>query len=152
MKKYYQSATKIFAGLTAVCILMIVIAMLLISLTQDQFNLVLLFLGIGIPFEIIFLSAFLGCVLSYLQTDHEKIIFSVTRAPKLCLKRNAILYSEIKFIKPTFYKGDGLISRDTTMYHFVLNNGHEFTETFYQYGKKQEQEIVSLLRSHIKFS
>lgn len=151
MKKYYQQATKAFAGFTAVCVLMIIIGVLLIVFVKEQLDLVLLFLGAGISLGIISLSVFLGCALSYLQIDQEKTIFPVTRAPKLRLKRSTILYDEIKFIKPTFYQGDGIFSKDTTMYHFVLNSGHEFAETFYQYGKKQEQEIVSLLQSHIDF-
>ena len=152
MRKYYQSATKVFAAITAVCFLMIFIGVLLIVFDPDQLNLIFLFLDFGISFGILFLSCFLGCVLSSLKIDHEKIVFPVTRSPKIRLKRNTVLYNEIKCVKPIYYKGDGIVTKDTMMYRFVLNSGLEFTETFYQYGKKYEQEIVSRLQSYIRFS
>ena len=82
---------------------------------------------------------------------NESIIHPVTRVPRLSFKRNQLNFSDIKCVEIIFRKGDGIISKDTNMYKFVLNNWSSFTETFFSYGKKQEQEIVNILKPKVMF-
>lgn len=168
MKKYTQPATKVFAGLTAVCIFMVIAGVLLIIFADDQFNLILFFLGIGIPLGILFLAIFLANARNYIRIDSQRIVFPVTRAPKLSLKRNPVLFDDIVKITVTYNAGfkpnifltiifalffhDSLGTKPTHFYTFHLKNGLRFTETFYQYGKAQEAEIAARLKERIPFN
>ena len=152
MKKYIKSEVKVFAILTIVCFLMIVAGVVTILFAQDQLYWILLLLGFGISMGIVFLTVLFICARNYILLDDENIVFPITRSPKLCFKRNTVAFGDIKCIKPISHKGDGIISKDTTMYRFILYNGLEFTETFYSYGKESELEIVSHLKKYIHFS
>lgn len=151
MKKYTQPATNIFLSLTIICIVMIVAGAVTFFMAPEQLNLILFFWGIGIPFGTLFVCIWLACAYTCIMIGNESIILPVTRVPRLSFKRNQLNFSDIKCVEIIFRKGDGIISKDTNMYKFVLNNGSSFTETFFSYGKKQEQEIVNILKSKVMF-
>lgn len=151
MKKYRRSSVKVFAALAALCALMIIAGIVLVLYIPGQLHWILFLLGTGISMGIVFSAILIPCARNYLLLDDEKIVLPITHAPRLRLKRNPIAFREIKGIKVTTYQGDGVISKDTTIYRFILNNGLEFTVTFYSYGKEAEQEIVAHLKAHIRF-
>ena len=146
MKKYVQSATKISGVLLIVCVLMIAAGVLLTVLSPEQRDLICFLFAFAIPWAIILLVIYIPSARSYLLMDDEKIVFPLTRVPKLSLKRNTVMFSEIKRVKVVFEEGDGIIVKDCNFYRFHLKNGLEFTETLFSYGKESEKEIVSVLK------
>ncbi len=146
MKKYTQSATRSSKVCFLICLFAVLAGVLLACFAPDRFELILLLLGLGIPLGFLSLTVYIACRSVPLLLEEEAIVFPITRAPKLRFKRNRVRYDEIKRIERHFYKGDGLISGDTNFYRFVLKNGITFTETFFSYGKRQEQEIVDILK------
>ena len=51
-----------------------------------------------------------------------------------------------------FSKGDFISQTlDSYSYTFRMKSGDSFTETLLPYGKKQEAEIVSILKSRVKY-
>ena len=104
---------------------------------------------LGIPFGVLFATAFIASSMSYLLIDDEKISFPITRSPKLKFKRNEVLFSEIKCLEIRHVDGDGIITKDTNFYKFKLKSGISFKETLFSYGKKQEKEIVAILKQKV---
>ncbi len=151
MKKYRQSSIKFLSVLIAICCLMITVGIVLVLIDYKSQNLIFFFLGIGIPWALILFSVLLPAARNYLLIDDEKIVLPITRVPNISVKRNVLLYNQISCIRVVKHKGDGLISKDTTFYHFILNDGREFSETFYCYGKVLEQEIVEQLKKYVRF-
>ena len=169
MKKYFQPAAKISGILSVVFSAMILSGVLLIIFAPEQTNLILFFLGFGIPLSLISLAVFIPAVRSYVIIDDNRIVFPTTKEPKLSLKRNPVLFKDIKRISVTCHEAskpnillvilfaillqDALSgTKSTYTYTFHLKNGDKFTETFYNYGKKQEQEIISILKERVCFS
>ena len=151
MKKYRQSCIKFLSVLIAICCLMIAVGIVLAFIDYESQTLIFCFLGIGIPWTLILFLILLPAARNYLLIDDEKIVLPITRVPKIRVKRNVLSYNQINCIRVVKYKGDGLISKDTTFYRFILNDGCEFTETFYCYGKVQEREIVERLKKYVCF-
>lgn len=144
MKKYAQPATRVFATLSVVCLCIIIVGILLIFFFTNHIKLILFFFGIGVPCGLLFFILFLICIRCYLLIDDKSISFHITRVPKLRFRRNYVLFDNIQYIEKFFHKGDGIISKDTYMYKFVLKTGLEFTETFFSYGKEAEQDILNI--------
>ncbi len=161
MKKFSEPATKIFAVLSAICFLMIIVGIVFAVSLPAKTDLIFFFLGFGIPLFILSLTVFIACAFRNIVIDEEKIIFAYKRKP--------VFFNEIKRVPVKHYNGDkpsiflvilfAIIFHDALggtkeyySYTFYLNDGTEFTEHFYSYGKKQEREIVAKLKEkNIRF-
>lgn len=152
MRKFYSSGTIPLGIFSLLSLIMTVTGIILLNVGIENSNIVLLLLGLGIPMGIIALPLFIAILCTFLIVDDKKIIFPITRVPRAKFKRNAIPFSEIECVKMSFTEGDGIIILDSYTLTFVLKNGLEFTENFRsQYGKKQEIEIINLLREKVRF-
>lgn len=158
MYKYFRSSSKIFGILALLCFFMIATGIILIIVNINQFEFISFLLALGIPLGIIFFTVFIAEHKSYLIIDQEKIIFPFAltefhQNDMLTRKwgKSTVFFKDIKFVKVKFNKGDKIISKDTSFYHFYLNNGIEFSKTFFPYGKIQEKEIVSYLKGKVRF-
>ena len=152
MRKFNSKGKMPFGILSLLCLVMIIIGAIWLGVGIDRIEVGISLLSVGIMLGMIAFAAFFATARDYLVIDDEKIIFPITRVPKLKFKRNAVLFSEIKCVKIEIYKGDGIVVLDSHMYTFTLKNGLRFTENFAAaYGKKQETEILQRLKEKVHF-
>ena len=152
MNKYARVETKWFLTLTILSLLCSIAGAVLRVFFSITSLLTLAMIIAGLPFFILFFVCYLASARSYLLIDDEKIVFPVTRVPKLTRKRNTVYYSDIARIEVRFFKGDFLSQTgDAFFYTFKMKDGSSFTETLYGYGKKHEAEIVTCLKRNVSF-
>ncbi len=151
MKKYVQRAQYWFLALTLLSFVCIVAGVVLRIFSYDSSQFIWLLI-LPILMFLLFFPCYIAAARSYLLIDSEKIVFPVTRSPKTTLKRNTVLFSDIAWVEERFSKGDFVSQTlDTYYYTFHMKSGDSFTETLFPYGKKQEVEIVSILKSRVKY-
>ena len=68
---------------------------------------------------------------------------------KTVYKKIVINLDKLASIERKFYKGDGIIAKDTCFYTLKLNDGVKITFTLYSYGKQAEKEIIETLQKYI---
>lgn len=149
MEKIYRTSTKYFGILAVLSLLMLIsgVCFMIVDVFQDALVLFLLFFGA--MFTLLFMPLFIADYICYLCFGNDRIVFPITRAPRLRFRRMTVKISEIAYVQVGFSCGDGLVRLNTTIYTFHLKNGRSFQETLFSYGKKQEQRIVAVLREKV---
>ncbi len=100
----------------------------------------------------------------YLMIDDDQI--NLPRGAevngKTSFQRTHVRFETISYIDSKLLKGDrgwllaltillnAVPARDTTFYEFKLKDGTQIRFTLCSFGKKAEEEIVSILKQHIK--
>lgn len=157
MRKFYRPSANIFAILSVVTAICLIVGIVLLISSSNQIGLAIgLTMGSVFPF-FLFITLFFFDYFSYLQIDETKIIFprcrrTITNNGKrtLFFKKLEVHIQDIVKIDKRYYKGDHIISKDATFYIFKLKNGDYFEETLFSYGKKQEEEINDILKDKFK--
>lgn len=151
MKTYTQPGAKLLGALTGICGLLCAAGCLLLLWAPERVEWIVLCLVAGGLLGILFLASWLACAACPIYLDDVGIVFPITRAPRLRFRRNPVRYCEIDHVRAILHRGDGMRTKDTVFYRFVLKNGLEFTETLFSYGKTAEQEITEHLKQHTRF-
>jgi hypothetical protein len=154
MEKVYMRKGQIIAFSLAVwgMVLFDVIA-IIISFIKDDAS----YLGLGIimggSYETLFIPILIITYKQKLVIGKTRIVFFYkTFSPykeyrRFNCKGMEIRFSEIQNIAFEANYGDGFMTSDTTFVTFYLKNGKNFKTVFYNYGKKQEKEILSALKA-----
>ncbi len=152
MKKYYQVAIYPVAILGIACVLSILVGVLVVAIvpTKPSFAWGLIGVGCVVGFAII-LPCLIGVLCSYIKIDDEKIIFPTPPASNYRLKEYTVKIDDIDSIITYISVGDGFFTKSTRFYIFKLKSGDSFKQVFYNYGKRNEAEIVNTLKKRVKF-
>ena len=152
MKKYYQVLLYPVVILAICCALAILLGVLLLafapSLSKAGGLLVGICSAIGIA---IVLPCLIGVLCSYIKVDDEKIIFPTQPTSNRRIKEYIVKIDDIDSIITYVSVGDGFFTRSTRFYVFKLKSGDSFKQVFYNYGKKNEAQIVNTLKKKVKF-
>lgn len=152
MKKYYQVLLYPVVVLAICCTLAILSGALLLAFAPSLSKVGGLLVGICSAIGIaIVLPCLIGVLCSYIKIDDEKIIFPTTPTPNYRLKEYTVKIDDIDSIIAYISVGDGFFTRSTKFYIFKLKSGDSFKQVFYNYGRKNEAEIVNSLKKRVKF-
>lgn len=86
-------------------------------------------------------------------TDKEMTLaFRVTTKSKDFKKKKiTVKFEDIRHVQQINLNSNGLLTRDTFIYYFYLNDGSEFRTYFYPFGKRSEKEIINILSEKTDF-
>lgn len=148
MKKYTSRATKWLAIFTIVSVAVLIAGIICILDRSSSVGLQIGLTMLGGLMSILFLSCFFAEKSRYLIIDDEKIILprGADINGKMSLQKIIININEIHSIKSELYKGDGIISKDTSFNTINLKDGTKITVTLYAYGKEAENEILETIK------
>ncbi len=71
---------------------------------------------------------------------------------QLILQRTTLNFRDLLRVEREFHEGDGIITADTTFYCFICQDQTIYKTTFFEYGKKGEEEILAILKTNVKGS
>lgn len=105
-------------------------------------------IALGGVFGILFLICFLAEKSRALIIDTEKIIFprGAVKNGKIVFQKTTVKLCDINSVDTKLYKGDGIISKDTSFHTINLKDGTTITVTLYAYGKEAENEILETIK------
>lgn len=146
MKKYVSQATKRLGtiALSFGVVLFVGIMLAFVKMTVVSIAMI----ALGGMFGILFLSCFLADKSRVLIIDPEKIIFprGADKNGKTVLQKTIVKFCDIGSVDTKLYKGDGLVSEDTSFHTINLKDGTKITVTLYAYGKEAEKEILGAMK------
>ena len=146
MKKYVSQATKWLGIIALLCGVALLVGIILAFVNTSMTSIVTIALG-GM-FGILFLSCFLAEKSRALIIDTEKIIFprGADKNGKMVFQKTTVKLCDINSVDTKLYKGDGIISKDTSFHTINLKDGTIITVTLYAYGKEAENEILETIK------
>ena len=146
MKKYVSRATKWLGIIALLCGIALLVGIILAFVNTSMTSIVMIALG-GV-FGILFLICFLAEKSRALIIDTEKIIFprGVDKNGKIVFQKTTVKLCDINSVDTKLYKGDGIISKDTSFHTINLKDGTTITVTLYAYGKEAENEILETIK------
>ena len=105
-------------------------------------------IALGGVFGILFLICYLAEKSRALIIDTEKIIFprGADKNGKIVFQKTTVKLCDINSVDTKLYKGDGIISKDTSFHTINLKDGTTITVTLYAYGKEAENEILETIK------
>ncbi len=148
MKKYVANYLKWIGILSLISILVFAIGFVLFLFGGLNIEIPLLLTFLGGGFGILFVAVYFSQKSRVFTIDEEKIVLprGAYINEKLSFSKTSLKKSDICFVKRTFFKGDKIISEDAYLYTVKLKDGTKVTFPLYEYGKKAEEEIFSLLK------
>ena len=146
MKKYVSQATKWLGIIALLCGVALLVGSILAFVNTSMASIVMIALG-GV-FGILFLIFFLAEKSRALIIDTEKIIFprGADKNGKIVFQKTTVKLCDINSVDTKLYKGDGIISKDTSFHTINLKDGTKITVTLYAYGKEAENEILETIK------
>ena len=146
MKKYVSQATKWLGIIALLCGVALLVGSILAFVNTSIASIVMIALG-GV-FGILFLIFFLAEKSRALIIDTEKIIFprGADKNGKIVFQKTTVKLCDINSVDTKLYKGDGIISKDTSFHTINLKDGTKITVTLYAYGKEAENEILETIK------
>ena len=146
MKKYVSQATKWLGIIALLCGVALLVGIILAFVNISMTSIVMIALG-GV-FGILFLICFLAEKSRALIIDTEKIIFprGADKNGKIVFQKTTVKLCDINSVDTKLYKGDGIISKDTSFHTINLKDGTKITVTLYAYGKEAENEILETIK------
>ena len=149
MKKYVSKATKWLGIVTLLCGVVLLVGVILAFVKMITVSIVMI--TSGVMFAIFFFTVFFAEKSRALIIDNEKIIFprGANKNGRMVLEKTTVKFCDIASIGIELYKGDGFVSKDTNFYTLKLKNRETITVTLYAYGKKEEKEILEIIKKSI---
>ena len=146
MKKYFSRATMCLGIIALLCGVALLVGSILAFVNTSMASIVMIALG-GV-FGILFLICFLAEKSRALIIDTEKIIFprGADKNGKIVFQKTTVKLCDINSVDTKLYKGDGIISKDTSFHTINLKDGTTITVTLYAYGKEAENEILETIK------
>ena len=146
MKKYFSRATMCLGIIALLCGVALLVGSILAFVNTSMSSIVMIALG-GV-FGILFLICFLAEKSRALIIDTEKIIFprGADKNGKIVFQKTTVKLCDINSVDTKLYKGDGIISKDTSFHTINLKDGTTITVTLYAYGKEAENEILETIK------
>ena len=146
MKKYFSRATMCLGIIALLCGVALLVGSILAFVNTSMSSIVMIALG-GV-FGILFLICFLAEKSRALIIDTEKIIFprGADKNGKIVFQKTTVKLCDINSVDTKLYKGDGIISKDTSFHTINLKDGTKITVTLYAYGKESENEILETIK------
>ena len=146
MKKYVSRATMWLGIIALLCGVALLVGSILAFVNTSMASIVMIALG-GV-FGILFLICFLAEKSRALIIDTEKIIFprGADKNGKIVFQKTTVKLCDINSVDTKLYKGDGIISKDTSFHTINLKDGTKITVTLYAYGKEAENEILETIK------
>ena len=146
MKKYFSRATMCLGIIALLCGVALLVGSILAFVNTSMSSIVMIALG-GV-FGILFLICFLAEKSRALIIDTEKIIFprGADKNGKIVFQKTTVKLCDINSVDTKLYKGDGIISKDTSFHTINLKDGTKITVTLYAYGKEAENEILETIK------
>ena len=146
MKKYVSRATMWLGIIALLCGVALLVGIILAFVNTSMASIVMIALG-GV-FGILFLICFLAEKSRALIIDTEKIIFprGADKNGKMVFQKTTVKLCDINSVDTKLYKGDGIISKDTSFHTINLKDGTTITVTLYAYGKEAENEILETIK------
>lgn len=128
------------------CGVALLVGIILAFVNTSMASIVMIALG-GV-FGILFLICFLAEKSRALIIDTEKIIFprGADKNGKMVFQKTTVKLCDINSVDTKLYKGDGIISKDTSFHTINLKDGTTITVTLYAYGKEAENEILETIK------
>ena len=151
MKKYISRATKWLGIYTIISVIILVIGVIIIIVNSSNIGLQVGLTMLGGLMSVVFLSCFFAEKSRWLTITDDEIVLprGVDINGKTVFKKTVAKIDEITSIESNLYKGDGLISKDTYFHTLKLKDGTKITFTLYEYGKKEEKEIIETIKKSV---
>ena len=151
MKKYTSRGATCFLVVAIICAAALLAGIILAFAEIENIGLPTGLISLGGWLGILFLGCYFAVKSRFLIIDTDKIILprGAEIDGKTTFRKTVIKISEIDSIQCRFFKGDGLISKDTNFYTLKLFNGKKVTVTLYSFGKQAEKEIFKTIQDRI---